>query len=122
MLDVILLLLILLLLDDLVFPHSLGVCVKISSVVRQLLFCQPDDVRAHSVQEILQARESGEQPPSASQAKACTVYRSRDSTGCVLDSPGGHAQCSHKQPHSTHLSRQAGVLGALMLVNTVDTC
>ena len=62
-LDVILLLLILLLLDDLVFPHSLGVRVKVSSVVCQLLLCQPDDVRAHSVQKILQAGLSYETFP-----------------------------------------------------------
>lgn len=72
MLNVILLLLILLLLDDLVFPHSLGVRVKVSSVVCQLLLCQPDDVRAHAVQEILQAGVLCEPLPSASQAKAST--------------------------------------------------
>jgi len=72
MLDVILLLLILLLLDDLVFPHSLGVRVKVSSVVRQLLLCQPDDVRAHSIQEILQAGLLYETFPSASNAKTYT--------------------------------------------------
>ena len=71
-LDVILLLLVLLLLDDLVFPHSFGVCVKISSVVRQLLLCQPDDVRAHSVQEILQAGGLCEPFCLPSHAKAYT--------------------------------------------------
>ncbi len=118
MLDVILLLLILFLLDDLVFPHSLGVRVKVSSVVRQLLLCQPDDVRAHSIQEILQAGVSCEPCPSAS-----PILDANDSSAnCLLDSPMGHAQCFHQKPQSMHLSHQAAVVGALMLVHTINTC
>lgn len=52
-LDIILLLLILLLLDHLILLHCLGVCVKVTGIVCQLLLCQPDNVGAHSVQEIL---------------------------------------------------------------------
>ena len=53
-LDVILLLLILLLLNYLVLLDCLGVRVKVTSVVCQLLLCQPNNVRAHSIQEVLQ--------------------------------------------------------------------
>ena len=53
-LDVILLLLILLLLDDLILLHCLAEGVVVTSVVSQLLLSQPDDVRAHPVQEVLQ--------------------------------------------------------------------
>ena len=53
-LDVILLLLILLLLDDLILLHCLAEGVVVTSVVSQLLLSQPDDVRAHPIQEVLQ--------------------------------------------------------------------
>ena len=54
-LDVILLLLVLLALDDLILLHRLAEGVVVTRVVRQLLLRQPDDVRAHPVQEILRA-------------------------------------------------------------------
>ena len=54
-LDVILLLGVLLRLDDLVLLHRLLEGVVVTRVVGQLLLGQPDDVRAHAVQEILRA-------------------------------------------------------------------
>ena len=56
MLDVILLLLILLLLDNLVLSDRLDICVIVTRVVCQLLLCEPDDVGAHPIQEVLQQR------------------------------------------------------------------
>ena len=52
-LDVILLLLILLLLNDFILLDSLAEGVVVTGVVGQLLLGQPDDVCAHTVQEIL---------------------------------------------------------------------
>ena len=54
MLDVILLFLVLLLLDNLILLDSLAKGVIVASIVRQLLLGQPNDMCAHSIQEILQ--------------------------------------------------------------------
>ena len=54
MLDVVLLLLILLLLDDLILLDCLAEGVIVASVVCQLLLSQPDDMRTHPIQEVLQ--------------------------------------------------------------------
>ena len=53
-LDVILLLLILLLLDDFILLDGFAEGVVVTGVVCQLLLGQPNDVRAHTIQEVLQ--------------------------------------------------------------------
>ena len=53
-LDVILFLLILLLLDDFILLHGFAEGVVVAGIVRQLLLGQPDDMRAHTIQEVLQ--------------------------------------------------------------------
>jgi hypothetical protein len=48
-----LLLLVLLHLDHLVFSHRLAEGVVVAGVVRELLVGEPDDVRAHAIEEVL---------------------------------------------------------------------
>lgn len=57
-LNVILLLLILLLLDDFILFDGFAEGVVVTGVVRQLLLCQPNDVRAHTIQEVLQTMDN----------------------------------------------------------------
>ena len=53
-LDVILLLLVLLLLNDFILLDSFAEGIIVTGVVCQLLLGQPNDVRAHTIQEVLQ--------------------------------------------------------------------
>ena len=57
-LDISLLFVVLLLLNNVVFFNSLDESIVVTGVVRQLLLRQPDDVRAHTVQEVLRVRNN----------------------------------------------------------------